>query len=36
MGNFETREDALPYMIAKTHKNGVPLKKNQLLRFGRI
>ncbi len=34
-GNSQLKEDGLPYMIAKSFKDGIALKQNQLIKLGR-
>lgn len=31
----ETKENGLPFMVVRSFENGLPLKENQILKFGK-
>lgn len=35
-GNFEVKEESLPYIVVKSFGNGYPLKRGQCLKLGRV
>lgn len=36
VGVFEIREKAVPFVVARCFEDGIPLKKDQIIKFGKV